>query len=99
MKRRSKFRIDDHPRHIQIAAARKWIYSRGGVITGKPMDRLLGIQSWVPTRVSPSTFDFKNILMLAKKERLFETRPMGIRHVQIPCPGPPPRIRTWHLEG
>jgi hypothetical protein len=50
--RTQKERVDDKKNQIQIKRVRKWIYEKGKSLMSVHIDRLLGHQSLIPTRVS-----------------------------------------------
>jgi hypothetical protein len=51
-KRHTKKREDTERRRNKVETSRTWIYDKGLPIGGAGMNRYLGPESWVPTRVS-----------------------------------------------
>lgn len=51
-RRQKKTRVDSVQRQHNVERTREFIYQQGSPLDGPAVDRMMGPQSWVPTRVS-----------------------------------------------
>jgi hypothetical protein len=55
-RRQSQIRVDTHARRVKIERVREWVYKEGKSLRSQWIDKLLGPESLVPTRVRSYIF-------------------------------------------